>query len=185
MDHGAESYRKFLNGDDDGIVEIIRDYKDGLILFLNRYVANIHTAEDLAEDTFFRLVTKKPRFSETASFKTWLYTIGRNTAVSHLRHSGRICEQPVEELAIRTADEEALERSYIREEEKILLHKTLSNLNADYSAVLYLKYFEDLSHEQISSVLKKNKRQVTNLLYQAKQALKAELDKEGFHHEEL
>ena len=185
MDHGAESYRKFLNGDDDGIVEIIRDYKDGLILFLNRYVANIHTAEDLAEDTFFRLVTKKPRFSEKASFKTWLYTIGRNTAVSHLRHSGRICGQSVEELATCVSDEEALERSYIREEEKILLHKTLSNLNADYSAVLHLKYFEDLSHEQISSVLKKNKRQVTNLLYQAKQALKAELDKEGFHHEEL
>ena len=47
MDNGADSYRRFLNGDDNGIVEIIRDYKDGLILFLNRYVNNIHIAEDL------------------------------------------------------------------------------------------------------------------------------------------
>ena len=42
MDNGASSYRRFLEGDDNGIVEIIRDYKDGLILFLNRYVNNIH-----------------------------------------------------------------------------------------------------------------------------------------------
>lgn len=185
MDHGAESYRKFLDGDDEGIVEIIRDYKDGLILFLNRYVKNIHVAEDLAEDTFFRLVTKKPRFSGAASFKTWLYTIGRNTAVSHLRHSGRIDDQPVEELAVASADEDALEHAYIRDEEKILLHKTLSNLKADYSTVLYLKFFEDLSHDQIAAVLKKNKRQITNLMYQAKKALRAELDKEGFYYEEL
>ena len=47
MDNGASSYRRFLEGDDSGIVEIIRDYKDGLIFFLNRYVNNIHTAEEL------------------------------------------------------------------------------------------------------------------------------------------
>ena len=33
MDNGASSYRRFLEGDDNGIVEIIRDYKDGLIFF--------------------------------------------------------------------------------------------------------------------------------------------------------
>lgn len=185
MDHGTESYRKFLSGDDEGIVEIIRDYKDGLILFLNRYVDNIHTAEELAEDTFFRLVAKKPRFSEKASFKTWLYTIGRNTAVSHLRRSGRISDLPVDEMTTLSDEEAALERAYIREEGKILLHKTLSKLHADYSTVLYLKYFEDLSHDQIAAVMKKNKRQITNLMYQAKKALRTELEKEGFHYEEL
>ena len=185
MDHGAACYRRFLDGEDEGLVEIIRDYKDGLILFLNRYVNNIHTAEELAEDTFFRLVTKRPRFSGSASFKTWLYTIGRNTAVSHLRRSGRVCTLPDEDLAALRSDEEALEHSYIREEEKILLHKTLSKLHTDYSTVLHLKYFEDLSHDQIAAVMKKSKRQVTNLIYQAKRALRAELDKEGFYDEEL
>ena len=37
MDNGASSYRRFLDGDDEGIVEIIRDYKDGLILYLNAF----------------------------------------------------------------------------------------------------------------------------------------------------
>ena len=37
MDNGASSYRRFLDGDDKGLVDIIRDYKDGLILFLNGF----------------------------------------------------------------------------------------------------------------------------------------------------
>ena len=63
MDNGASSYRRFLDGDDKGIAEIVGDYKDGLILYLNVYVNNIFIAEELTEDTFFRLITKKPRFS--------------------------------------------------------------------------------------------------------------------------
>ena len=185
MDNGASSYRRFLEGDDNGIVEIIRDYKDGLILFLNRYVNNIHTAEELAEDTFFRIVTRKPRFVVKYSFKTWLYTIGRNIAINHLKHLGKVTNIPFEDLESIQNDEAALEQSYIREEQKILLHKALSKIKSEYSQVLYLKFFEDLPNEQIAVVMKKNKRQIENLIYQAKQSLKSELDKEGFHYEEL
>ena len=49
----------------------------------------------------------------------------------------------------------------------------------------YLKFFEDLNNEQIAMVLKKNRRQIENMIYQAKQALKSELDKEGVHYEGL
>ena len=185
MDNGASSYRRFLEGDDNGIVEIIRDYKDGLILFLNRYVNNIHTAEELAEDTFFRIVTRKPRFVAKYSFKTWLYTIGRNIAINHLKYLGKVTNISFEDLESIQNDETALEQSYIREEQKILLHKALSKIKSEYSQVLYLKFFEDLPNEQIAVVMKKNKRQIENLIYQAKQSLKSELDKEGFHYEEL
>ena len=58
MDNGASSYRRFLDGDDKGLAEIVGDYKDGLILYLNGYVNNIFIAEELTEDTFFRLITK-------------------------------------------------------------------------------------------------------------------------------
>ena len=185
MDNGASSYRRFLEGDDNGIVEIIRDYKDGLILFLNRYVNNIHTAEELAEDTFFRLATRKPRFIDKYAFKTWLYTIGRNIAINHIKHLGKITNIPFEDLEIIQNDEDALEQSYIKEEQRILLHKALSKIKSEYSQVLYLKFFEDLPNEQIAVVMKKNKRQIENLIYQAKQSLKSELDKEGYHYEEL
>ena len=35
MDNGASSYRRFLDGDDKGLAEIVRNYSDGLILYLN------------------------------------------------------------------------------------------------------------------------------------------------------
>jgi RNA polymerase sigma factor (sigma-70 family) len=110
MDNGASSYRRFLDGDDNGIVEIIRDYKDGLILFLNRYVHNVHIAEELTEDTFFRIITRKPRFAARYSFKTWLYTIGRNIAINYVKHERRMVDTSAEDLELLSEDEETLEK---------------------------------------------------------------------------
>ena len=70
MDNGASSYRRFRDkGDESGLAEIISDYNDGLIFYLTSIVGNIHTAEDLAEDTFVLLGTKKPRDKGKGSFK--------------------------------------------------------------------------------------------------------------------
>lgn len=41
IDNGAENYRRFLRGDEEGIAEIVRAYKDGLIFYLNGYVNDI------------------------------------------------------------------------------------------------------------------------------------------------
>ena len=69
MDSGADNYRRFLDGDDEGLAEIVREYKDGLILYLNGYVNILYIAEELTEDTFFRLITRKPKFSGKSPFK--------------------------------------------------------------------------------------------------------------------
>ncbi len=183
MDNGASSYRRFLDGDDNGIVEIIRDYKDGLMLFINRYVNNIYVAEELTEDTFFKLVTKKPRFVDKSTFKTWLYTIGRNAAINYTRRSRHLSVTPIEEMQDFCAGEADIEQAYLREEQNAQLYRALSRLHPPYAAVLHLKYFEDLNNDEIAKILKKSKRQVENTLYQAKQALKSELEREGFLHE--
>lgn len=90
MDNGASSYRRFLEGDEDGFIEIVRDYKDGLMLYINSFTNNIHIAEELTEETFVKLALKKPRDSKKSSFKTWLYTIGRNTAIDYLRKNSKL-----------------------------------------------------------------------------------------------
>lgn len=95
MDNGASSYRRFLDGDDRGIAEIVGEYKDGLILYLNGYVGNIFIAEELTEDTFFRLITKKPHYAGKSSFKSWLYAIGRHVAVDFLRHHAKMRSTPI------------------------------------------------------------------------------------------
>lgn len=185
MDNGACSYRRFLDGDDEGLVEIIRDYKDGLMLYLNGYVGNIHIAEELTEDTFVRLVVRRPHFAGKSSFKTWLYAIGRNLATDHLRRHARVTLLAPEEAADIAADEADVVSACIEDEQRRLVHRAMARLTPDYRAVLYLSYFEDLKNPEIAVVMKKSPRQVINLLYRAKQALRAELVKEGFGDEAL
>lgn len=185
MDNGASSYRRFLEGDDTGIVEIIRDYKDGLILYLNGITGNIHTAEDLMEDTFVKLVTKKPRFSGKSTFKTWLYTIGRNLAMDFWRKNKRIVNVSLEESEELLKDQRLLEESYIWETQKIQVHQALGKLKPEYRQILYLIYFEDFTNVQAAKIMKKSKHQIENLVYRARLSLKEELGKEGFVYEKL
>ncbi len=185
MDNGASSYRRFLDGDDNGIAEIVVAYKDGLILYLNGYVNNIYVAEELAEDTFFRLIAKKPHFSPKSTFKTWLYTIGRNVAIDYIRHNAKSLHLPIEDVQAYLSDKQSLEQAYIKEERKIAVHKALSKLPTAYRTTLWLVYIDGFTNDEAASVLKKNRRQMKNLLYRAKQALKTTLEKDGFKYEEL
>ncbi len=185
MDNGASSYRRFLDGDDKGIAEIVGDYKDGLILYLNSYVNNVFMAEELTEDTFFRLITKKPKYFGKSTFKSWLYAIGRNVAIDYIRHNSKMLNFPIEDMENYLREEQNLEQSYIKEERKIIVHKALSELTTDYRTILWLVFFEGFSNAEAAIVLKKNERQIKNLLYRAKQSLKSKLEKEGFIYEEL
>lgn len=185
MDNGASSYRRFLEGDDNGLAEIIRNYKDGLILYLLGFTKNFHAAEEIMEDTFVKLAVKRPRFTEKYSFKTWLYAIGRNAAIDYLRKNSKNPHISADELEETLSDRDTLERSYIKEEQRITVHKAMDRLCDNYRQVLYLSFFEGMKNTEVAAVMGKSKRQTANLLYRAKSALKAQLEKEGFVYEEL
>lgn len=186
MDNGAGSYRRFRDeGDESGLAEIIRDYSDGLILYLNSIVANIHTAEDLAEDTFVLLGTKKPRDKGKGSFRTWLYTIGRNIAIDYLRKRSKSSEIPIDSVSETIAAAECIESEYLREERKIAVHHAMSKLKAEYRQVLWLVYFEGFSNKEAAAVLGKSVHNTETLIYRARRSLKSQLEMEGFEYEKI
>ncbi|MBR6676736.1 MAG: RNA polymerase sigma factor [Clostridia bacterium] len=185
MDNGASSYRRYLSGDDSALSDIVRDYQSGLTLYLNGFVNNIYLAEELMEDTFFKLITKKPRFSEKYSFKTWLYTIGRNVAIDYIRCASRHKAVSYEQLSDALCDEYDLERSYIVSEEKVAVHRAIKRLSPDYHQVLWLSFFEGMTNKEAAKIMKKTPGQIKNLIYRAKNALKNELEKEDFVYEGL
>lgn len=185
MDNGTGSYRRFLAGDDNGFVELVRDYKDGLILYLNSFTNDIHTAEILAEDTFVKLGIKKPKDTKKASFKTWLYTIGRNLAIDYLRKHYQFREVALEECSEQTAEEDSLEKAYIRQEQKILLHRAMRRLKPIYRQVLWLIYFDGFSNKEAAKIMKKSVHATETLVYRARLSLKSELKKENFDDENL
>ncbi len=184
MDNGAVSYRRFLNGDDGGFTEIVKEYKDGLIFYLYSFVNDLSSAEDLAEDTFVKLGIKKPRFSEKSSFRTWLYAIGRNVALDFLRRQSGRSSVSIDECGGLT-DGDAAESSYFREERKIVLHRAMQKLKPEYRQILWLIYFEDFSCKEAAAVIKKSVHSTETLVWRAKQSLKSELIREGFDNENL
>ncbi|MGN0517743.1 MAG: RNA polymerase sigma factor [Acutalibacteraceae bacterium] len=181
MDNGASSYRRFIHGDDAGLADIIDEYYDGLTFYLNTYVRNLNTAEELAEDTFVKLATKKPRFNGKSSFKTWLYSIGRNIAADSLRHNSKRDIVPIDEFSdmIANGDDE-IEQSYLLEERKIIIHRAMQRLKLEYRQVLWLTYFEELSNKEVAQIMKKSLNSIEHLVSRARQSLKAELEKEDF-----
>ena len=185
MDNGAENYRRFLSGDNDGLVEIIREYKDGLIFYLRGFTDDILQAEELAEDTFVRLVTKRPRFNQRSKFKTWLYTIGRNIALDHARRKTRYVELSYGEYPEIANEEASLEQVYIQEERSILLHRAMRELKPEYRQILWLVYFEGFTNREAAAIMKRSVHSVETLVYRAKRALRARLDEEDFIYEEL
>lgn len=182
-DNGSRYYQRYLEGDDEGIADIVRAYKDGLIFFINGYVKNIHIAEEITEDVFFRLMVKKPSYTPKYSFKTWLYTIGRNMALDHLRKNSKRKEVSDTEAFNIESDEIYLADRVIRNEDKIALYKALSELPDQYSQVLKLTFLQGFTNEQAGKIMRKTKRQVEMLVYRAKIALKKQLIKEGFVYE--
>lgn len=181
MDNGEKNYRLFLEGDEEGLVQIIRAYKDGLILYLNSIVSNLTVAEDLTEDTFLKLVLKKPRFSARSSFKTWLYTIGRNLALDHLRRNKNVPLQADSQTPI--ADEVNLELCYIHQEEKLVVHRVMKQLKQEYRQVLWLIYFEGFSCAEAGKIMGKSTHNIETLVYRARNTLRTKLIKEGFEYE--
>lgn len=184
MGNGESSYRRFLAGDDNGMVELVHEFRDGLMLYLQSYTNNISDAEDCVQDTFIRLAVKKPKFNGKSSFKTWLYTIGRNIAADHRRRDKKNRNVSLDDQ-LPIADEADLERTYLVSEQKINIRHAMRRLKEEYHQVLYLTYFEGFSNEETARIIGKTRKQTENLLYNARKALRTELEKEGFSYENL
>ena len=183
MDSGAAYYRRFLDGDTDAIIDIIADYREGLVLFINGFINDICTAEELAEDTFVKLLVKRPRNTETCSFRTWLYTIGRNLAIDHFRRQGRRAEVCFEDFSFLDWALPSAAELYDAKTDAALLGACIARLPDDQRQALYLRFFEDFSIEELARILRLSRHNASALVYRAKKSLKEELLKEGFTYE--
>ncbi len=182
MDDGVDSYRRFLAGEQEAFGDVMERYREKLIFFLNRYVCCLSEAEELAEDVFVELLLHPWRERSGATLKTYLFTIGRNKALNHLRRVSHLSPSPLEEMDI--ADRRSLEEKFLRREQQRSLHKVLDTLPEAYRTVLHLLYFEGMSHREAAQVMKQNEKQIDNLSYRARRMVRERLEKEGFRYEE-
>ncbi len=179
MDNGASSYRRFLNGDESAFDEIMKELFDNLVFFIDRYVHDIHAAEDIAIDAFSDLVVNKHRYNFKVTLKTYLFMLGRSRALNYIKHRKVINFVELTEADNISAEQETLEEIILSDERKRIVNNALNSLTDDMRVVVHLIYFEDLSYDEAAKVMKKNRKQVDNLLYQAKKELRIILGKDG------
>ena len=169
-------YRQYLNGDDAGLEALMKKYGDSLTFYIDGYLHDVHEAEELMLDVFAYLFTKKPRIRD-GGFKAYLYKAARHMALR--RKSKRKLMFSLDELAEEPGGRLLAEEVIRTEERNRILHFCMAEMNPDYREVLYLTYFEDMSYAQTAAVTGKTVKQITNLVYRGKVALRKLLEREG------
>lgn len=77
-----EYYRRYLEGDETGLDELMKIYGNPLTLYINGYLRDIHDAEDLMIEVFAYLFTKKPKIRD-GGLKAYLYKSARHMALRY------------------------------------------------------------------------------------------------------
>jgi len=178
MDNGASSYRRFLDGDDSAFDEIMEEVFYSLVFFINRYVRDVHAAEDIAIDVMSELIVHKKRYNFKVSLKTYLFMIGRSRAIDYLRHLKVTGVETLTEIC-EPADDAVLEEAVLRDEKRREVGAAVAKLPHDMRVAVHLIYFEDMTYKEAAKVMKKSAKQIDNLLYRAKKELRAILGEDG------
>ena len=179
MDNGASSYRRFLDGDESAFDDIVNELFQKLVFFVNGYVHDVHTAEDIAIDVFSDLISNRRKYNFKVTLKTYLFMLGRSRALDYIKHRRVVNFVELSVVENVPDDRRSLEEIVLTDEKKRIVNNALSKLRTDMREVIHLIYFEDMTYEQTAKVMKKSRKQVDNLLYRAKKELRIILGEDG------
>ena len=180
-------YRRFLAEQSENDLRILLErHRESLLLFLLGYVGNEEDAEELMMDAFAVIASGTSAFSGRSSFKTWLFGIARNQAKMFLRKKKGFflsLEDMLEKAQteyIVSKKSDAPELNLLKKDQKKELYTAIEALPAGYRQVLYLIYFEEMSADDVASIMGKTKKQVYNMTERGRKALKEILERMGF-----
>ncbi|HEX9563312.1 MAG TPA: RNA polymerase sigma-70 factor [Gemmatimonadaceae bacterium] len=81
----AELVRRIRAGDERALGAVFRSHYAGMASFVQRFVRSPDVAEELVQDVFLKLWTKREHLAEIETLRTYLFRAARNTALNHLR----------------------------------------------------------------------------------------------------
>ena len=152
--------KEYLNGDEGAFRELVNKYTGTIFNFSARFVG-VEYANDITQDVFIKIWKNIKKYDEKkANFKTWLFTITRNTTTDYLRKKKTINFSTLDSEEERYEDNIEYEfilpdEILIKLEDKELLNKLLDKLPGNYKEVLILYYQEDLTFKEIGGILNK------------------------------
>ena len=162
--------------------QLIELYQHRLLRYLLFLTGKREVAEDLFQETWMRVLVRGAQYNGKARFDTWLFTIARNLVIDLSRkrtmasldemNESREDERPFE---IAMSGPSPLEQFQAREN-SAEIGAVLLKLDATYREVLLLRFYEELSLEEIANVTRAPLSTVKSRLYRGLAALKPEME---------
>jgi RNA polymerase sigma factor (sigma-70 family) len=141
--------------------ELMKRYKDTIYFMLLKMTGNPEDAEDLTLEAFGKAFKNLSQYSPDYAFSTWLFKIASNNCIDHIRKKKKNVlsydaneeiddSGTVMELTDGLSDPE---ESLIRSQKVKLMRELVETLKPRYRTLIELRYFEELSYEEICETL--------------------------------
>ncbi len=85
----AELFARYAAGEEDAFREVVSRYRNGLYVFLRRFLNRPSLVEEVFQETFLQLFTSRDSFDTSRPLRPWLFTIAANKAKDVLRKQHR------------------------------------------------------------------------------------------------
>ena len=154
-----ELIKRFQNGVENAYIELVNRYRDRLLNFVFNYIGDFEISEDIVQDTMVKLYQKKHYYKEIAKFSTWLYTIAKNLANTELRKRK---QRKTTILSQISKDDKPYDipseqpGTHQQVESEItgqIIRNAIEQLNDKFKTVILLRDIQELSYEDISSIV--------------------------------
>jgi len=146
---------RFQNGDEAAFNEIVLRYQEKVYWIARRYLGSHDDADDVVQEVFVRAYVALRSFRKDAAIATWLYRIAVNQSINVLRWRKVKSVLRLEELSSEQAsDDETPHEALESGERRRLIKEAVGRLPEKQKAVFVLRYYQELSYEEIAKTLK-------------------------------
>jgi RNA polymerase sigma-70 factor (ECF subfamily) len=160
--------RRAQAGDRAAFADLVERYWERLYRWLYHLTHDRHTAEDLTQEAFLKVLAHLERFRAGTNFRAWLFRIAHNSFANHLRARTRQREPLPDDLA--DSDQGPVAALESRETLQGLA-RAVAGLPTEFRAALLLRVEEDLSFRQIADVLGLTEETARWRVFKARQKL--------------
>lgn len=174
-----ELIHRAQRGDTDAFADLLALHERFVYNLALRTIGNPSEAEDVAQEAFVRAWQALPGFRGGSALRTWLYRIVVNLCINRFprlrRELGELSESDIDSLPEATClDHDPALRSELRER-RALLHREIERLPDSQRLLLTLRYQDELSYEEIASLVGLPLGTVKTGLFRAKERLRQAL----------
>jgi RNA polymerase sigma factor (sigma-70 family) len=170
--------KKATDGDQKAYAELLDRYRDAIYYMLLKMVNNASDAEDLTIEAFGKAFKNLNQYAPNYAFSTWLFKIATNNCIDFIRKKKAnhiSLDQNDEEHEMATHEVQAPvpdpEESLINQQKAMLMRNVVTKLKPRYRKLIELRYFNELSYEEIAEELELPIGTVKAQLFRARELL--------------